>query len=202
MNNRGHRTIGSGCFLAIAVLIFLLANCGGSGSRANATPPAEETAPDDSLPINSPLIAPDVERTAELLPGYELTKEWLEPFPHLTIHGPDDLLLGYQVDSDHAGATAEGYSGPVPVRVWLDTTGSLLGLNLRENKETPAYLGLVTESDLFERLLGCEPGRTDSIDAVTLATVSSIAIIKGVTGTIDRVAVELIGERPGQTEPR
>ncbi len=79
------------------------------------------------------------------------------------------------------------------MQVLLDAQARPRRIYLLDNQETPAYLELVVRQGLLERLLDYDPARPDSIDAVTLATKSSSAIIAGVTKTADRVAREVAG---------
>jgi hypothetical protein len=78
-----------------------------------------------------------------------------------------------------------GFVGPVPIRVFCDTLGLLVGADLLDNIETPAYFQLVESSDLLDRLLKYRAGAKTEIDAVTLATHSSMAIVQGVVNTVD-----------------
>ena len=179
--------------LLVAAALLLGAGCAGTDSKACA----QETAPssaDDTLSARAPLLAPDVDRMTELFPDAGCSREWAEPFPHLTVHRSDDLLLGYRVDSDPAGTTAEGFVGPVPLRVWFDTAGVVKGVDVLDNEETPGYLDLVLASDLMPRLLGYRAGSGDTVDAVTLATCTSGAIIRGVIATADLLAGLRSGE--------
>ncbi len=116
-----------------------------------------------------------------------------DPFPIEVVLDRKQAVLGYSVYSDSAGTTAVGYAGPVPVQLHLDAQGCPRRIYLLDNQETPAYLELVVRQGLLERLLGYDPARPDSIDAVTLATTSSKAIISTVTRTADRVEREVIG---------
>lgn len=167
----------------------VLLGCGsGTGRQSRASEP-------DTLPCRPPLVAPAVERLRLLFPDYRVTREFAEPFPYLAVCDRNERLLGFQVLSDHAGTTAEGFIGPVPVRVFLNATARVLGFDVLENEETPAYLKLALCNSLADELRQYRPGRKDSIDAVTLATATSNAIIQAVTGVADRVAGKLVRPR-------
>jgi len=101
-------------------------------------------------------------------------------------------VLGFEVFSDSAGVTGEGYGGVVPVQVLFDARGKPVRIYVLDNSETPAYLDLALKGGLLERLLAYDPALPESIDAVTLATSSSGAIIAGVTGLAKRVADEFL----------
>jgi len=122
------------------------------------------------------------------------------PFPHRVILDSVGRVLGYEVFSDSAGVTARGYAGMVPVQVFFGSQGKPVRIYILESCETPVYMDIIAGSGLLERLLAFDPARPDSVDAVTLATSSSRAIIAGVTGLALRVSAELVG-KPG-SEPR
>jgi hypothetical protein len=80
----------------------------------------------------------------------------------------------------------------VPVQVFFNARGKPVRIYILDNCETPAYLDLVYRDGLLDRLLAYDPAKPDSVDAVTLATTSSHAIIAGVTGLAARVSAELV----------
>jgi len=170
----------------VLFLSLALAGCGGNAKTAS---PAEPPRTD------SPLVAPQVERLKELWPDYSLTRELKEPFPYLRVHDSAGTLLGFQVESNHAAATDSGYMGKVPVRVYLDAKAGVVGFDVLNNHETAAYLELALSGDLADRLRSYRPGSGDSVDAVTMATKTSKAIIHGVTKVADLVAARLAAEK-------
>jgi len=113
------------------------------------------------------------------------------PFPHRVIRDSVEQILGYEVFSDSAGVTAPGYAGMVPLQVFFDARGKPVRIFVLDNCETPAYMDIVLGAGLLDRLLVFDPAKPDSVDAVTLATSSSRAIIAGVTGLAARVSAEL-----------
>ncbi|MBN2538128.1 FMN-binding protein [candidate division WOR-3 bacterium] len=167
--------------------------CCGAGNAGRAV--AGEQAP-DTLRTDSPQLAPAVEKLADLFPGYAETRGHSEPFPYLAVHDSSGALLGYQAGSDFCGTTAEGYYGPVPVLVFADPMGVLLDFTVLPCGETPAYLQVVLQSNLPDRLREYRVGQEDSLDVVTMATVSSTALIRGVTGTLDRLVKQIIAAEP------
>ncbi|MCX6841411.1 MAG: FMN-binding protein, partial [candidate division WOR-3 bacterium] len=120
-----------------------------------------------------------------------------KPFPHRVVRDSSGRVLGYEVFSDSAGVTSMGYSGMVPVQVLLDAQAKPVRIYVLDNSESPAYLDIVLGGGLLGRLLAYDPARPESIDAVTLATSSSKAIIAGVTGLAARVSAE-IAPKPDQ----
>jgi uncharacterized protein with FMN-binding domain len=113
------------------------------------------------------------------------------PFPHGVIHGPAGTI-GYEVDTDEAGTTQTGFGGPVPLLLWFDSDGQVSEVKVMGNDETPGYLQLVLRSGLLDSLKGRSATAVESVDAVTMATFSSRAVIDGVRLTADRVAAELL----------
>lgn len=155
--------------------------------RADSTP---TRAPADEPPIAPrPEALPDVIR--KTFPGSASVRSESTRFPHRVVRDSAGRVLGYEVFSDSAGVTARGYAGMVPLQVFFDAQGKPVRIYVLENWESPAYLDLVHRAGLFERLLAFDPARPDSVDAVTLATSSSRAIIAGVTGLAARVSAEL-----------
>ena len=150
------------------------------------TPAAKPSGPKpDTLPI--------VVRKA--FPTAGSARSESKPFPHRVISDSSGRVLGYEVLSDSAGVTGRGYMGMVPVQVFLDAEARPVRIYVLENCETPAYLDIAFSGGLLERLLAFDPVRPESVDAVTLATSSSKAIIAGVTGLAARVLAEVVGPR-------
>ena len=138
------------------------------------------------------LAVPPKDRLEAVFPGFKLTRELAEPFPLFTVHDTGDALLGYIADSDHAGTTAEGYVGPVPVLAYLGPDGGILDFDVLGNRETPGYLAIALGPDFRKRMKTYQSGQEEPVDAVSLATISSAAILEGLTGLVDRIDRELI----------
>ena len=124
-------------------------------------------------------------------PSLWITREFAGPFLHLAVYDSSSRIIGFQVESDLAQTTSEGYAGPVPIRVFLDASAAVLGFDILPCDETPGYLELTVKA-LTPRLVGYSPARTDTVDAVTTATLSSSAVIAAVTGAARRVANEVV----------
>ena len=128
---------------------------------------------------------------AKAFPKAVTVRHLSSPFPHWVIRDSASQVLGYEAFSDSAGVTAKGYGGAVPVQVFFDSHGRPLRIYVLDNGETPGYLDIVYRGGLLEKLLAFDPAKPDSVDAVTLATTSSHAIIAGVTGLARLVWTEL-----------
>ena len=198
--------------LAAALLVFGACGRRSSPSQATERPaaPGKETTASVTVPATSvsrvestntrvpavePPPAPEPETLTALVrktfPAAGSVRSEPSPFPHRVVLDKAGRVLGYEVFSDSAGVTAQGYAGMVPVQVFFDARGKPVRIYILENCETPAYMDVISGSGLFERLLAFDPGKPDSVDAVTLATSSSRAVIAGVTGLAARVLAEL-----------
>jgi len=193
-----------------ALLCLLLVGCGGSKAppaqreRDSAVSPRAETVPPatprsqaahSQAPVGTSPTAPARETVptivAKAFPEAGSVQHRSRPFLHRVIRDSAARVLGYEVFSDSAGVTARGYAGMVPLQVFFDARGKPVRIYVLDNCETPAYLDLVYRAGLLDRLLAFDPAKPDSIDAITLATSSSRAIIAGVTGLAVRVSAEL-----------
>lgn len=145
-----------------------------------------------TLPVNpdSITVTVDTTRLRAVFADFTRAARVDTPFVHLVVFGRADTLIGYQVDSDHLAGTGWGFIGPVPVRVWLTADGRVLDFDVLQNLETPVYLRLALGGDLKPRLFAYQSDQ--QVDAITLATSTSKAIIKGVTGIVDRVHAALL----------
>lgn len=114
-----------------------------------------------------------------------------EPFAHGVVIGSEGII-GYEVDSDEAGTTQDGYGGPVPLLVWFDGRGRVTEVKVLGNDETPGYLDIVLKSGLLDSLKGLSAPEPREVDAVAMATASSRAIIDGTRLTAERVCRELL----------
>ncbi len=156
------------------------------------------------VPANKPPIAPKPDTLPDAVrktfPTAGSVRSVSKPFPHRVISDSSGRVLGFEVFSDSAGVTGMGYMGVVPVQVFFDAQARPVRIYILENCETPAYMDIISGSGLLGRLLAFDPARPDSVDAVTLATSSSRAIIAGVTGLAARVSAELAA-KPSR-EPR
>ena len=201
----------------VALLCFLLVGCGRSKAplaqpeRDSAVSPAAAVVPPVTpgpetaragAPAGDSSAAPARDTVpaivAKAFPEVVSASREAEPFPHRVIRDRAGRVLGYEVFSDSAGVTARGYSGMVPIQVFFNARGRPVRIYILDNYETPAYLDIAYRAGLLDTLLAYNPARPDSVDAVTLATSSSRAIIDGVAGLAARVCAELAAEpKPG-----
>ncbi len=134
----------------------------------------EDTGPDMAV-INDvgKTVMPDAN-------GFEMIKE--------QVGGASCLFLA----NNHAGimvqAEAKGYNGNVPITflVGFDKKGTITGLAVLEQQETPGLGDRVTEPDFGQQFVGktgqveLKTGTKNSIDGITGATLSSKGVVAGV----------------------
>ncbi|MFO7650107.1 MAG: FMN-binding protein [bacterium] len=201
---------------AIALAIAALAGCGTSrhadidGTRQPEKAAAVDTGPvapdkDTTPPPRTTRAMPEQDSTAPPPPVADSVPARIkrrfpeatafaaraEPFTHGTVTGPDGII-GYEVDSDEAGTTQDGFGGPVPLLVWFDGRGRVTEVKVMGNDETPSYLDIIFKSGLLDSLKGYSAAEPKNVDAITLATRSSRSIIDGARLTAERVCRELL----------
>lgn len=99
----------------------------------------------------------------------------------------DEVLIGYVAIGE-----AVGYGGPMELAVAVDLNGTITGVEIIGDKETPSFLRRVLDSDLVQSLFGksyddaFELGA--DVDGVTGATYSSRAIAESVRNGVRSVA--------------
>lgn len=91
--------------------------------------------------------------------------------------GPDTL----RVNTTQLGKEIIGYNGPTPVEITI-VQGTITGIQMLPNRESPGYLQLVKNAGLLEKLVGktVKEAKTVQLDAVSGATFTSSALIKNV----------------------
>jgi hypothetical protein len=91
-----------------------------------------------------------------------------------------------------AVAEGDGYGGPLRLAVAVDPEGSIVGLSIVEERETPSYLGRVRGRGFVRSLVGKNPDEPfvvgEDVDAVTGATRTASAIVDAVRNGSRRVA--------------
>jgi FMN-binding protein/4Fe-4S binding protein len=109
--------------------------------------------------------------------------------------GSPEELIGYV-----AAGAAGGYSGPMKAAVAVDLEGHVLGVQIFEQRETPAWYQRVMGSGFVESLTGksylkLSPAGAD-VDAVTGATYTTRAIAEAVSEASRLIAVDHLKLRP------
>ena len=119
------------------------------------------------------------------------SEEKFQPVHHLVITEAG-RNVGIAAFTQDLAPEVEGYDGHVPLRVVLDMEGCIQDVELLENNETLDFFQKVRESNLLKQLIGKTPADAievgKDIDAVTGATITSIAVVDGVRLTARRLA--------------
>lgn len=79
-------------------------------------------------------------------------------------------------------ATGSGMDGDVPVAVFFDAGGAILGINVDATHETPGLGTLCGEADFMDQFKGVSSG--DEVDAISGSTVTSDAVKSAVNDAI------------------
>lgn len=103
------------------------------------------------------------------------------------------------VDGNTKGYTFKtfnsGYGGQIVVIVGIDTEGTITGVRIVQQTETPGLGAKAQEPDFYEQYYG-KPGSSplanDDINAITGATVTSNAVTDAVNYAIDYYRAELV----------
>ena len=84
-------------------------------------------------------------------------------------------------------AQSRGYGGQVPAAVAFSTDGTILGVTMMDNSETPGLGQKVTEDAFSGQFVGRDASAftIDDIDAVTGATISSKAAVSAINLAIE-----------------
>jgi NosR/NirI family nitrous oxide reductase transcriptional regulator len=114
--------------------------------------------------------------------------------------GDGGTLVGYVGVGE-----ASGWGGPMRLAVGVDPAGTIAGVAVLEDKETPAYMGDVQSSRFFRTLPGKAAGDAFAlgvdVDAVSGATYTARAIANAVRTGSRRVAALELGQEFLQERP-
>jgi hypothetical protein len=111
--------------------------------------------------------------------------------------GATPVPVGSVVSSTDLAPDVRGYAGPVPVLVGVDPNGTITGVALGPNHETPVYAAKIEQGGFLRQFAGkrvTAPLVLDKdIDGVTRATVTAAAIAEGVRRSARAAASEIYG---------
>ena len=121
-----------------------------------------------------------LDQVRTLIPETASVKE-KEP-GHYVLLDKDGKLCGRAIEYTKESQQPTGFGGKVPVSLVIGADGKIVGVIPGKNSETPGFLKRVHESGLFRKWNGKTPSeaRVMKVDAVTSATYTSSAVIKGV----------------------
>lgn len=105
-----------------------------------------------------------------------------------TFVGYDDSgkVVGYA-----AAADATGYGGPIYLLVGVDPAGTIQGIQIIEQRETPGFYTLLRENRFFQQFLGKTTSQPlisgKDVDSVSGASVSSEAVALAIQRSIEKI---------------
>jgi NosR/NirI family transcriptional regulator, nitrous oxide reductase regulator len=109
-------------------------------------------------------------------------------------YGPSGALLGWAATGE-----ARGYGGPLSLLVGIDTLGSVAGIRVVEQRETPIFWRMARAQEYFRGVTGRRYDELEfdyrSVVSVTGATLSTDGIVEGVRVAVARVAGEAFDVR-------
>lgn len=95
-----------------------------------------------------------------------------------------------------------GYAGPVQIAVVINGQGRVESVALVRSTDTSPYLARVLQGGVLDAFLGAESAKLPHIDAVSGATLSSTAVIKGVERAVARIRQQPSGDEKSRTIPK
>lgn len=112
--------------------------------------------------------------------------------------------IGAVVSSGDLAPEVRGYAGPVPVLVGVAPDGTISGVALLPNHETPSYAARLEQGSFLRQFAGkraADPFALETdLDGVTRATVTAAAVAEGVRRSV-RLAARDIHRLPIAPEP-
>ena len=124
---------------------------------------------------------------ADVLPGAARVEPCGDAFVG---YGPDpDQIVGYA-----AVGRARGYGGPIKVLVGIDPDGKVLGLDVLEHGESPAFFRLLRARGFLDTFVGRTVGEPllvgEDLDAVSGATLTAEGVAAGVRRSLRASAAD------------
>jgi electron transport complex protein RnfG len=131
----------------------------------------------DALKAVSPDADNFIEKTVDGIDYFEAMK--------------DNRLVGYCIKT-----SSSGYRGAIDMMVGIDLNGTIKGINILNHKETPGIGSKINEIKpgdrepyFLKQFTGKDARQIEigkDIDAVTGATISSMAVTDGIRDTVER----------------
>jgi len=153
-------------------------------------------------PIEQIRMQRERDTVAAMLPGtVDTSYTEVEGLPSLT-----RLITGYNEQGERIGyvvsAFGPGYAGPVSIMVSFDLEGSLTGVQVVRQSETPGLGTAILEPEFLGQFVGREgplrvtrvySGGADEIAALASATISTEAVVRGVNAALEFIE-NIMGE--------
>ncbi len=130
----------------------------------------------------------------ELLPGAEFPEGTLAAQSETGV--PESYVYAGEENGGTVGyvaqTTVQGYGGPIDVIVGTDTEGTITGINVggASFAETAGLGAKAQDAAFTDQFRGKVAPLTigENIDAITAATITSSAVVRGANGAIDEIA--------------
>ncbi len=127
-----------------------------------------------------------LDRVKYLFPQALSVERMEDPSQASPVKDASGTLLGYLLATSPYSDKFIGYGGTIPLLIALDTNMQVTGLHLLANRETPSFIEGIAEEGLFDQWTGLAPREAaeKQVDAITEATLSSNAVIHGVSARL------------------
>jgi NosR/NirI family nitrous oxide reductase transcriptional regulator len=116
----------------------------------------------------------------------------------VTVYDADDRPIGYVVQTSPLSDPIVGYSGPTNSLIAFDDHDRVIGVQILHSADTVEHVADVVQDNAFmSALVGRDwqgAGKTENVDAVSGASLTSLAILEG-------ISVRLAGRRPSLRFP-
>jgi len=157
-----------------------------------------------SLTVRHLLPDEDAQQIASMKSVFPQAERFLPqntPFPHHQAiardwQTGDNRLLGYCFDTAEIAPRVRGFGGRMRIQVGVDLSGRLVGLEILDHNETPAYVVGLEEPWFLDQFVGkgvdhpLEMGR--DLDALSGATITSRAVARAVREGLASVSSDLL----------
>jgi NosR/NirI family transcriptional regulator, nitrous oxide reductase regulator len=108
------------------------------------------------------------------------------------------LYVGYTASGEIIGyaalGTGQGYGGPMQMLVGIDPGGSISGVKIVTQRETPGFFRLVLQDNLIDKFIGLKDTTPlaigQGVDAVSGATLSSEGVAASIRQAVREIASE------------
>ncbi len=128
-----------------------------------------------------------------VLPGAASYTHELEPVDHYVVKDSAGTTVGIAALTSAVPPPVRGYRGEIDVLVGIDLAGKITGVSILSHDEDPQYMKRVTDGGFLQKFVGRSVDRGfDDIEAVTGATISSIAVKKDIATAVFELHRQLI----------
>lgn len=140
-------------------------------------------------------VEPTEEQLLSILPNAaSFSPEMGDPPHYEGYSSPGEKLVGAAYLTNHIPPRIIGYVDTIDLLVGMDKDGTITGVELLRDKESPAYMKMLRDEDFLNQFTGLKiQNALEEVDAVTGATISSEAIIKDIRTSSNLIAQKVFG---------